>query len=167
MHMSNTRPNIPLNDGILSTLWAGAEVSCEPPGVHAHRLPVLLIPWDIGGSKANQLSNGVPPPGRRHHPTNRSVIHGKTKDHGDVLQRHHDLAKQKVECVGLLMPPVHECRQRSDIHQRQTAVHELSKRQEPHTMYERLVPLVPLQGLVCADPQQLQTLSNTTTVQKY
>jgi hypothetical protein len=28
-------------------------VSCEPPGVHVYRLPILLIPWDVGGSNAN------------------------------------------------------------------------------------------------------------------
>jgi hypothetical protein len=53
--------------------------------MHARRLHVLLIPWDVGRSKANGLSDGVPPPGRRQHPTNRSVIDGKTKDHDDVL----------------------------------------------------------------------------------
>jgi hypothetical protein len=46
-------------------------------------------------------------------------------------------------------------------------VDEPSKRQEPRTAYERLVPLVPVQGVMCADPERLQTLSNTTTVKKY
>jgi hypothetical protein len=128
VHMSNTRPNIPLNDGIISTLWAGVEVSCKPPRVLVRRLPVLLIPWDIGGSKANRLSNGVPPPGRRHHPTNRSAIDRKIKDHGDILHCHHDLARRKVERVGLQMPPVHECHQRGGVYQWQTAVDEPSKR---------------------------------------
>jgi hypothetical protein len=92
MHISNTKPNIPLNDCVFSTLRAGVEVSGEPPRVHACRLPVLLIRCDVRGSKANHLSNGVPPPGRRHHPTNRSVIDWKTKEHGDILQHHRDLA---------------------------------------------------------------------------
>jgi hypothetical protein len=97
--MSNTRPNIPLNDCILSTLWAGVEVSCEPLGVHACHLPVLLIPWDVRGSKANHLSDGVPPPDKRRHPTNRSAVDRKTKDHDNILQRHHNLARWKVERV--------------------------------------------------------------------
>jgi hypothetical protein len=49
--MPNTRPNIPLNDRVLSTLQTGVEVSCEPPGVHTHRLPVLLIHRDVGGRR--------------------------------------------------------------------------------------------------------------------
>jgi hypothetical protein len=49
--MPNIRPNIPLNNNILSTLWTSVEVSCEPPGVHVHRLPVLLIHRDIGGRR--------------------------------------------------------------------------------------------------------------------
>jgi hypothetical protein len=40
MHMSNTRPNIPLNDDVLCTLRAGVEVSCEPPGVHTRQRPI-------------------------------------------------------------------------------------------------------------------------------
>jgi hypothetical protein len=167
MHMPNTRPNITLNDCILSTLWASVEVRCEPPGVHAHRLLVLLIGGDVRGSKANRLFDGVPPPGRRHQPTNRSVIDGKTEDHGDLLQCHRDLARWKVERVGLRTPPVHECCKCGGVHQRQTAVDELSKRQEPRMMYEWLVPLIPCQGAVCVDPKRLQMLSNTTTVQKY
>jgi hypothetical protein len=167
MYMSNKRPNIPLNDCVLSTFRAGIEVNCEPPGVHVHRLPILLICWDVRGSKANRLSNGVPPPGRRHHPTNRRAIDGKTKDHGDVLQRHRDLAIRKVERVGLRTPPVHKCHQRGGVHQWQTTIGEPSKRQDPCTMYERLIPLIPRQGAMRADPERLQTLSNTTTVQKY
>jgi hypothetical protein len=88
MHMPNTGPNITLNDRVLSTLWIGVEVSREPLRVHARHLSILLICGDVGGggsSKANSLSDGVPPPSRRHHPTNRSVIDGKTKDHGDIL----------------------------------------------------------------------------------
>jgi hypothetical protein len=88
------------------------EVSCEPPGVHARRLLFLLIREDVGGSNADSLSNGVPPPGGRHQPTNRSAVNGKTNDHGDILQRHHGLATRKVESVGLQTPPVHKCRQR-------------------------------------------------------
>jgi hypothetical protein len=48
--MPNTRPNIPLNDRVLSTLSTGVEVSCEPPGVHICRLPILVIRRDVGGS---------------------------------------------------------------------------------------------------------------------
>jgi hypothetical protein len=162
--MSNTRPNIHLNDDVLSTLRAGAKVSCEPPGVHAHRPPVLLIPWVVGGSKANRLSNGVPPPGRRHHPTNRSAVDGKTKDHDEVLQRHRDHPRRKVEHVGPRTPLVHECHQHGSVHQWQTVVHEPRKRQEPCTTYEWLTPLVPLQGAVRADLERLQTVSNTTTI---
>jgi hypothetical protein len=132
--------------------------------MHTRRLLVLLIPWDIGGSKVNGLSDGVPPPGRRHHPTNRSTVDGKTKDHGDVLQRHRDLARREVEHVGLQTPPVHECHQRGGVHQWQTAVDEPSKQQEPCTTFEWLVPLLPVQGVVRTDPERLQTLSNTTTV---
>jgi hypothetical protein len=128
---------------------------------------VLLIPWDVGGSKSNGLSDEVPLPSRRHHPQNRSAIYGKTKDLGDVLQRHRDLTRWKVERVGLWTPPVHECHQRGDAHQWQTAVDEPSKRQEPRTMYEQLIPLVLVQGAVRVDPEWLQTLSNTTTVKKY
>jgi hypothetical protein len=146
MHMSSTRPNIPLNDCVLSTLRASVKVSCEPPGVHARHLPIFLIRGDVRKSKSNHLSDGVPPPGRRHHPTNRSTVDGKTKNHGDVLQRHHNLARRKVEHVGLRMPPVHKCRQRGSVHQRQPAVDELSKRQKPCTTYDRLVPLVPHWG---------------------
>jgi hypothetical protein len=40
--MPKTRPSIPLNDGVLSILRTGVEVSCEPPGVNARRLLVLL-----------------------------------------------------------------------------------------------------------------------------
>jgi hypothetical protein len=106
-------------------------VSCEPPGMHACRLLVLLTPWDIRGSKANGLFDGVPLPGRRHHLTNRSVVDGKTKDHGDIQQHHRDLTRWKVEPVGLRMPPVHECHQHGGGHQRQTTVDEPSKWQEP------------------------------------
>jgi hypothetical protein len=135
--------------------------------MHACRLLVLLIPWDVGRSKANGLRDGVPQPGRRHHPTNRSAVNGKTKDHGDILQRHHDLARRKVERVGLRTPPVHESHQCGGIHQRQTAVDEPSKRQEPRTTYEQLIQQVPVQGGMRADPERLQMLSITTTVKKY
>jgi hypothetical protein len=37
-----------------------------------------------GGSKAKCMSDEVPLLDRRHHPTNRSVIDVKTKDHGNV-----------------------------------------------------------------------------------
>jgi hypothetical protein len=167
MHILNTRPNIPLNDCVLSTLRASVEVSGEPPGVHTHRLPVLLIRCNVGGSKANRLSDGVPPPGRRHHPTNRSAIDGKTKDHSDVLQHHSDLTRWKVERVGLQMPPVHERRQRGSVHLRQTMGDEPSKWQEPRMTYEWLVPLIPCQGAIRADPERLQMLSNKTIIQKY
>jgi hypothetical protein len=49
MHIWNSRPNIPLNDCVLSTLWAGVEVSSEPPIVHARRHPVILIWCDVRG----------------------------------------------------------------------------------------------------------------------
>jgi hypothetical protein len=109
--MPNTRPNIPLNDCVLSTLRAGVEVRSKPPGVHTCHHLVLLIHGNVegGGVKADSLSDGVPPPDGRHLPTNRSDIGGKTKDHGDVLQRHHGLATRKVERVGLQTPPVHKC----------------------------------------------------------
>jgi hypothetical protein len=108
--MPKTRPSIPLNDGVLSTLKAGVEVSCELPRVNARRLPVLLVYGNIGVSQADSRHDGVPPPAWRHRPTNRSVINGKTKDHGDVLQRHRGLPTRKVEHVGLWTPPVHKCR---------------------------------------------------------
>jgi hypothetical protein len=134
--------------------------------VHVCRLPILLIRCDVGGSKANRLSDRLPPPGGRHHPTNRRAIDGKTKDHGDVLQCHCDLVRWKVDCVGLRAPPVHERRQRSGVHQRQAAGDEPSKRQEPCTTYEWLIPHIPRQRVVHADPERLQMLSNITTVQK-
>jgi hypothetical protein len=142
-------------------------VSGQPPGVHARHLPVLLIQCDGRGPKANRLSDGVPPLGRRHHPTNRSVVDGKTKDHDDILQHHRDLARWKVERVGLRMPPVHERRQRGGVHQRQTAGDKPSMWQEPRTTYERLIPLVPRQGAMRADPERLQTLLNTITLNIY
>jgi hypothetical protein len=156
IHMPNTRHNIPLNDCVLSTLRAGVEVSCEPPGVHVRRLLVFLICGDVGGSNANSLYNGVPSPGGRHHPTNKSAVDEKTKDHGDILQRHRGLATRKVERVGLQTPLVDKCRQHDGVHQRQTAGgDEPSKRQEPRTTFERLIPLVPRQEAVGVDPEVL------------
>jgi hypothetical protein len=77
-----------------------------------------------------------------------------------------DLVRRKVERVCLRTPPIHECHQRSGVHQRQIAGDEPSKWQEPRMIYERLVPLIPHHGVVRVDPEQLQTLSNTTTVEK-
>jgi hypothetical protein len=112
-------------------------VSGEPPRVHTHRLHVILIRCNVRGSKANRMSDGVPPPDRRHHPTNQSAVDGKTKDHDDVLQRHRDLARRKVERVGLQMPLIHEHRKRGGVHQRHTTGHEPSKGQELRLTYER------------------------------
>jgi hypothetical protein len=81
--MPKTRPSIPLNDGVLSILRTGVEVSCEPPGVNARRLLVLL--GTSGGSKADSSPDGVPPPAWRHHLRNRHAVNGETKDHGDIL----------------------------------------------------------------------------------
>jgi hypothetical protein len=142
--MPNTKQNIPLNDCVLITLRAGVDVSCEPPRVHARRLLVLLIRGDVGGLNADSLFDGVPPPDGRHHPTNSSVIDEKTKDHDDILQCHRSLTTRKVEHVPLPMPPVHKCYQRGRVHQRQAkGGDEPSKRQEPLTTYEWLIPLVP------------------------
>jgi hypothetical protein len=47
--MSKTRLSIPVNNGVLNILRARVEVSCEPPGVNAHHLSVLLIYGNIGG----------------------------------------------------------------------------------------------------------------------
>jgi hypothetical protein len=141
--MPKTRSTIPLNDGVFSTLWAGVKVSCEPPRVNAHRLLVLLVCGNVGGSHADSSPDGVPPPAWRHHPTNRRAVDGKTKDHGDVLQCHCGLPTRKVECVGLRTPLIHKCHQRGGVHHRQTAGDELSKWQETHTPYERLIPLIP------------------------
>jgi hypothetical protein len=60
--MPKTRPIIPLNDCVLSTLRAGVEVSCEPPGVYACRLLAHLICGDVGRSNPDSFSNGVLPP---------------------------------------------------------------------------------------------------------
>jgi hypothetical protein len=162
--MSKTRLIIPLNDYVLRTLWAGVEVSCEPPEVHTHRLLVLLICRNIGGLNVDSFSDRVPSLGRRHRPTNRSVVDGKTKDHGDVLQHHCGHATRKVQHVGLWMPLVHKCHQRGGVHHRKTVGDEPSKRQEHRMPYERLIPLVPHQGVVRADPERVQTLWNTTIV---
>jgi hypothetical protein len=125
--MPNTRPNIPLNDCVLSTLRAGVEVSCEPPGVHTRHLLVLLICGDVGGLNADSLSDGIPPPDGRYHPTNRSAVDGKTKDHSDVLQCHRGLTTWKVKRVGLQTPPIHKCYQCGRVHQRQTVGDKSSK----------------------------------------
>jgi hypothetical protein len=164
MHMWNTRPNIPLNDGILSTLRASIEVSCEPPGIHVRHLPVLLIPWDVGGggSKANRLSDGVPPPGRRHHPTNRSVVDGKTKDHCD-------LGGWKVE-RGTCGPPdatgpwVPSTRRRPSATDRGWRAEQAVG--TPQDIWTARTAH-PSAWAVRADPEWLQTLSNRTTVKIY
>jgi hypothetical protein len=66
-----------------------------------------------------------------------------------------------VERVCLQTPPVHKCYQHGGVHQwHTTSGDEPSKRQEPRTTYERLVPLIPHQGVVYADPKVLQTLWN-------
>jgi hypothetical protein len=132
--MPKTRPSIPLNDGVLSTLRAGVEVSCEPPGVDARQLLVLLVCGKVGGSNADSFPDTVPPTTWRHRPTDRSVIDGKTNDHAGVLQHHRGLATRKVERVGLRMPLVHKSHQRGGVHHQQIACDELSKRQEPRTL---------------------------------
>jgi hypothetical protein len=71
-----------------------------------------------------------------------------------------------VERVGLQMPLIHEHRKRGGVHQRHTTGHEPSKGQELRLTYEQLIPLAPRQGVVRADPERLQTLSNTITVKK-
>jgi hypothetical protein len=132
--------------------------------VNAHRLPVLLVCMNVGGSQADRSHDGVPPLGWRHCPRNRCAVDGKTEDHGDVLQRHHGLPTRKVECVGLQTPPVYKCRQRGGVHHRQMARHETSKRQEHITSYERRVPLVPRQGVVRTDLERQESLCNTTMI---
>jgi hypothetical protein len=138
--MPKARSSILLNDGVLRTLRVGVEVSCEPPGVNAHSLLVLLVCGNIGGSHANSSPDRDPPPA-----TNRCVVDGKTKDHDDILQHHRGLPTQKVEHVGLWVPPVHKCRQRGGVHHRQITDDKLSKRQEPRTPYERLIQ----EGVFC------------------
>jgi hypothetical protein len=96
-----------MNDGVLSILRTGVKVSCEPLGVNAHRLLVLLVCRNIGGSNVDSSPNGVPLPAWRHSPRNRCAVDGETKDHGNVLQRHRGLPTQEVERVGLWTPPVH------------------------------------------------------------
>jgi hypothetical protein len=152
--MSKTRPSIPLNDGVLSILRTGVKVSCEPPGVNAHRLLVLLVWGNVGESKVDSSPNGVPPPAWRHRPRNRRVVDGETKDHSNVLQCHRGLPTWKVERVGLRTPPVHKCRQCGGVHHRQTTGDKVSKRQEPCMAYKWRVPLVPREGVVRADPKQ-------------
>jgi hypothetical protein len=165
--MPKTKLSIPLNDGLLSILRAGVEVSYEPPGVNTRRLLVLLVYRNVGGSKADSSPDGVPPPVWRHRPRNWHAVDGETKDHGDILQHHRGLPTQKVERVGLHTPPVHKCHQRGGVHHRQSTGDEASKRQERRTSYERRVPLVPQQGAMRADPKRGQSLWNTTIVQKY
>jgi hypothetical protein len=69
--------------------------------VHVRRLLVILIRGHVGGGGGNAdgLSDRVPPPGGRHHPTNRSAVDRKTKDHDDIVQHHCSLATRKVESV--------------------------------------------------------------------
>jgi hypothetical protein len=165
--MPKTRSSIPLNDGILSTLRPGVEVSCEPPRVNARRLLVLLVCGNIGRSHTDSSPDRVPPPTWRQCPTNRRVIDGKTKDHDDILQRHCGLPTRKVEHVYLRTSPVHKCHQRGRIHHRQIVGNEPSKRYEPRTPYERRVPFISRQGAMRADTERLQTLWNTTILQKY
>jgi hypothetical protein len=141
--MPNTRPNIPLNVCILSTLRACVQVSCEPPGVNAHHFLVLLIHGDVRGGGQMPIASTMVSLHPVHQLRNRSSVDGKTKDHGDILQYHRGLATRKVECVGLWTPLVHKCHQHDGVHQRQTAGKELSKRQEPRMMYEQLLPVIP------------------------
>jgi hypothetical protein len=132
--------------------------------VSARRLPVLLVCRNIRGSQADSCRDRVPPPSWRHRPRNWCAVDGKTDDHGDVLQHHHDLPTQKVERVGLQTPSVYKCHQRGRVHHRQMVGHDTSKRQEPGTPYERCVPLVPRQGDVRMDPEQQESLCNTTMI---
>jgi hypothetical protein len=152
--MPKTRPSIPLNDGILNILRARVEVTCEPPGVNAHCLLALLVCENVGGSHNDCSRNGVPPPAWRHHPRNWRAVDGKTKDHGEVLYTHRGLPTQKVECVGLWMPPVYKCRQHGGVYHRQTTGDGASKRQEPRMSYERRESLIPRQGDARADPER-------------
>jgi hypothetical protein len=126
--MPKIRSRIPLNDGVLNTLRPGVEVSYEPPRVNVHRLLVLLVCGNVGGSHADSSPDRVPPPAWRHRPTNRRAIDENTKDHGDVLQRHCGLPTRKVERVGLQMRPVDKCHQCGGVHHRQTASDESTKR---------------------------------------
>jgi hypothetical protein len=80
------------------------------------------------------------------------------------MQHHRDLPTRKVERVGLRTPPVYKSHQRSRVHHRQMAGHEMSKQQEPGTPYERRVPLVPRQGAVHTDPERQESLCNTTMI---
>jgi hypothetical protein len=165
--MPKTRPSIPLNDGVLSILQTGVEVSYEPPGVNACHLLVLLVCRNVKGLKVDSSPDGVPPPAWRHRPRNRCAVDGETKDHGDVLQCHCGLPTRKVERVGLRMPLVHKCHQCGGVHHRQTAGDEASKQQEPRTTYEWRVPLVPHHRAMRANPEWGQSMWNTTIVQKY
>jgi hypothetical protein len=61
IHMTKTRSSRPLNDGVLNILRAGVEVSCEPPRVDDHRLPVLLVRRNVKGSQADSSPDEVPP----------------------------------------------------------------------------------------------------------
>jgi hypothetical protein len=65
---------------------------------------------------------------------------------------------RNVERVGLRTPPVHKRRQSGGVHHRQTADDELSKPQESRMLYERCIPLIPCQGVVCADLERGQSL---------
>jgi hypothetical protein len=53
--MPKTRSGIPLNDGALSILRTGVEVSYETPGVNVRRLLVLLVCENIGGGGGRWL----------------------------------------------------------------------------------------------------------------
>jgi hypothetical protein len=116
--MPKTTSSIPLNDGVLSTPWAGVEVSCEPPKVNARRLPILLVYRNVRGSHADSSPDGVRSLAWRDHPTNQHAVDGKTKDHGNVLQHHRGLPTWKVEHVDLWTPPVHKCHQHGRVHHR-------------------------------------------------
>jgi hypothetical protein len=140
-------------------------VRCEPPGVNAHHLLVLVVCGNVRGRlNADSSPDRVPPPSWKHRPTNWSAVDGKTKDHGGVLQRHRHLNGRKVDRVGLRTPPVHRCRQHGGVHYRQTAGDEPSKQQEPRTLYEWRIPLIPRQGVARVDPERGQSMWNTTII---
>jgi hypothetical protein len=79
IQMPLTRPSIPLNDGVLSTLRAGAKVRCEPPRVNTRHLPLLLVHRNIKGLQANSSPDGVPPPIWSHRGVNRWPSMGRPR----------------------------------------------------------------------------------------
>jgi hypothetical protein len=130
--MPKTRPSIPLNDGVLSTLRAGVKVSCEPPGVNAHRLLVLLVCGNVGGG-------GGPLPIAA--PTESLHLPGDTDPQTRVLSRGRPRIMATSCSVTVVSPHERWIMCVSECH-RSTSVINVAP-----SPYERHVPLIHVRGL--------------------